>query len=168
MPTLTKETIDYPDRAPLRVAVEVKLTSSLDNVWTLLTDNPGWVHWFNGVTECEDTSSQNTGIGATRRIVVNGLHAHEEFIAWEPKRLWGFTVTETNRSFAKRWVERITLEPLPQAGGDGTLVHYETGLELLLLAKLFQPILVRGIRNSWQSSLAGIDDYLASTHSKQQ
>lgn len=161
MPTLSKATIDFPDSAPVRLAVEVELNSSPEAVWNLLIDNPGWVHWFNGVTLCEDTSPQTSGVGATRRIVVNGLQADEEIIAWEPMRRWGFTVVETSRTFARRWVERVTLEPIEQNGGNGTRVRYETGLELLWLAKLFKPILIRGIRNSWHSSLSGIDAYLA-------
>lgn len=160
MPKLTKAPIDFPDTAPVRVSVEVNLKSPPKAVWDLLTDNPSWVNWFPGVTLCEDTSQQTTGVGVTRRIMVNGLQADEEIIAWEPERLWGFTVFETNRTFARRWVERVEITPTSGGSNGGSHVRYSTGLELLTLAKLFRPILTRGIRKSWSGGLSNIDAYL--------
>lgn len=159
MPRLTKAPIDFADTAPVRVTVDVDLNTSPADVWSLITDNPGWVNWFDGVTLCENTSAQTSGIGATRRIVVNGLQADEEFIAWKPERLWGFTVVETNRSFARRWVERIEITP----ANSGCHVRYSTGMELLPLAKLFRPILTRTIRNAWRGGLGNIDSYLGNS-----
>lgn len=156
MPTLTKAPIDFADTAPVRVTVEVDLNSSATDVWNLITDNPSWVNWFQGVTLCENTSTQTGGVGATRRIMVNGLQADEEFIVWEPERCWGFTVLETNRRFARRWVERIEITPV----NSGCHVCYSTGMELLPLAKLFRPILTRTIRNAWDNGLGNIDRYL--------
>jgi hypothetical protein len=87
MPKVSKATIYFPDRAPVRVAVEeVKLKSSSEDAWNVLIDNPGWVHWYQGVTSCEDMSTTKGVVGATRRMV-SGLQADEEFIALEPMRV---------------------------------------------------------------------------------
>jgi len=159
MAKLIKAAVDFPDTAPVRIVVEASLKSSAASVWEMLIDNPGWVNWFNGVTLCENTSDPASGVGATRRIVVNGLLADEEFIAWEPQRLWAFTVLETSRSFARRWVERVEIEPAGRGADSGCRVRYSAGLELLLLAKLFRPVFTRSIRKSWEQGLAGIDDH---------
>jgi hypothetical protein len=41
--------IYFPNRVPIWVAVKVKLKSSPEDIWNVLIDNPGWVHWYQGI-----------------------------------------------------------------------------------------------------------------------
>lgn len=122
-------------------------------------DHPRWVDWYEGMTCCEDTSSEdNKGIvGSSRRVSVNGLQAQEEFIALVPEKVWAFSVFESSAPLCQKWVERIVLEP---AQGGGTRILYEAGLEPRWLGKLLKPIIVRSTQDAWRKSLGRIDSYV--------
>lgn len=157
---LTKATVDYPDTAPVQITTEIKLKASPEQVWKVLADNPGWTKWYQGVSSCEDTSSSKPGLGSTRQIVIDDLEVKEEFVGWEPNRLWAISVYETDKPVAHSWVERLELE----ANDDGgTTIRYNAGLELVFYAKLVQCYLVRTIRRAWTNNLARIDEYLESS-----
>lgn len=136
------------------MSLEVKLKASPEQVWNVLIDNPGWAEWYSGVSSCQDTSP-STGLGSTRRIVVNDLQVDEEIIGWEPNHLWALSVYETNKPLSKCWIERLVLEP---TGDNGTLIRYNAGLELVFFAKRIQCFVVSGIRKAWSENLARIDE----------
>lgn len=182
---LAKSTIYYPDRAPLRIMVDVDLQASPQDVWDTIVDYESWVQWFPGMVACYESSStssrtrgEDTKIGSTRHAEVGGLIAEEEIIAWDcdPNddtkcKVFAFTIYEINRpAIARCWVERVVLEPLfsntPPGTDDkgmivGTRVRYAAGMDLVWYARLLlQPLLVRSIRSSWEVGLKQIDSYI--------
>lgn len=179
---VAKSTIYYPDRAPLRITVEVDLQASPQDVWDTVIDYEGWVQWFPGMTTCYESSASGAGknrkIGSTRHAEVGGLIAEEEIIAWDcdpdddtKSKMWAFTVYETNRpTIAHCWVERLILEPIfseSNTGTDdrgmlvGTRVRYAAGIDLFWYARLLlQPLLMRSIRSSWEVGLKQIDSHI--------
>ena len=54
-------------------------------------------------------------------------------------------------------VERIVLSP---STDGGAMLLYEAGLDLTWLGKILKPLLVRGMKDAWQSSLDGLDAYI--------
>jgi hypothetical protein len=65
-------------------------------------------------------------------------------------------------TFYKSLSERVTFEPIDREDSStGTRLKYEAGMmELLLLGKLLQPIIVHSSIYSWQQSLEGIDTHI--------
>lgn len=166
MSNLKKSTIYFPDRAPVKTSVEVQLKATPTEVWNVLTDSPNWVNWFDGTTSCETTLEKDGGIGSTRRISVSGLVAEEEFIGWEPNKLWCFTVYNMKPfPICRRLVERVILDPiLDENDGTkivGTRVTYAVGFEPSWIIWLFQSILLYSMSSSWKKSLPNIDTYLS-------
>jgi hypothetical protein len=179
---VAKSTIYYPDRAPLRITVEVDLQTSPRDVWDTIVDYESWVQWFPGMIACSESSAGPHGggskIGSMRHAELGGLIAEEEIIAWDcdpnddtKSKVWAFTVCETNHpAIAQCWVERLVLEPIYSNFGKGTddgativgtRVRYAAGIDLVWYARLLlQPILVRSIRQSWQVGLKNIDSYV--------
>lgn len=158
MPTkVQKSTLDFPDRASAQISLEVELKASPEQVWKVLIDTPNWVKWYKGVSFCEITSEKKTGLGSTRRIVVDGLQVDEEIIGFEENRLWALSVYQTDKAVAWRWVERLALEETEE---KGTIIQYDAGLDLFLLPSLVQCYVVSGIKKAWAESLPRIDDYL--------
>ena len=153
MPRLTKADVGFPDVARTRASVVVNLTSTPQQIWELLTDPPSWPRWFAGVTSCEATSEPAKGLHATRTIVVNRIRAEEQIIAWQPHQLWAFAVVQTNIPIARRWVERVQIEPTAQ----GSTVTYATGIELYGWTRFLGPMIGREISKSWRGGLHGID-----------
>ena len=162
--SLQKSTVSFPDRAPLKIRVEVTVRATPRQVWDILLDHPRWVEWYQGMVSCEDTTRPpyTKGIaGSTRRVVVEGIEATEEFIALIPEKVWAFTVFEASVPLNKKWVERVVLEPA--VDGDttgGTRIIYEAGMEPRWLGKLLRPFIVKATRDAWRKSLEGIDAYL--------
>jgi uncharacterized protein YndB with AHSA1/START domain len=162
MTPIKKSTIYFPDRAPIQVSVEVELKSSPQDVWNVLTDSPGWYDWYEGVTSCETTSTTPAGVGGTRKIVVGGAEFCEEFIAYEPMKVWGFSVYDMKPLvIATKMVERVVFEPIEQEDGStGTRLKYAAGIEPTLITKILRPWIVYKMTGSWTRSLQGIDAYL--------
>jgi hypothetical protein len=77
---------------PIREAGELLACCSGES-WDFQSDSNVEIHWYQGVTSCEDTSPTKGVVGATRRMV-SGLQADEEFIALEPMRVRGFTIRD--------------------------------------------------------------------------
>jgi hypothetical protein len=136
------------------VSLEVKLKASPEQVWNALIDNPGWSEWHSGASSCQDTSP-STGLGSTRRIVVNDLQVDEEIIGWGPNHLWALSVYETNKPLSKCWIEPLVLEPTKD---NETLIRYDAALQLVFFAKLIQRFVVS--EKAWSENLARIDEYV--------
>ena len=157
MPELYRAEIGFAKDARYCTTVSVDVRASPDRVWDVLVDHASWTAWFEGMSSCKSTSIPAHGIGSTRRVVVNGLRAEEEFIAWEAKKLWGFCVTSTNVPVALRWVELVSIE----SQSKGSRVTYSTGFDPTIWTRLvIRPLLGR-VRNAWERSLKRIDGHLS-------
>ncbi len=163
--SLQKSTLSFPDRAPLKIQVEVRVKAAPNDVWDVLMDHPRWVDWYKGMTFCEDTSPPGKQglVGSSRKVSVNGLEAQEEFIALIPHKIWAFSVFESSAPLCQKWVERIVMEPTETGG---TRILYQAGLEPRWLGKLLQQIIVQSTKDAWRRSLEGMDAYIKQKHAR--
>lgn len=158
MPTLEPVDPTFATRAPNTVVVEQVVAAPVARVWATVIDNPGWTLWFPTMTSSVDTSEPAHGVGSTRTVKVGGLRAEERFVAWEPERLWAFTITKTNLPMAKKFLEQLELT----ADGDATIVRYTGAFEPMLLTRLVAGLIERQIRTAWTNGLAGLADHIGS------
>lgn len=157
MPTLTPVDASFAATAPHTVVVEQVIASAPGPIWAALVDNPGWTTWYPGMKRCESTSDPAHGVGSTRTVSVGGLKADETFVAWEPDKLWAFTIVKTNMPMAKRFLEQVELIP-----GDGvTTVRYTGAFEPTWLTRPIAKLVERQIRAAWTGGLAGLAAHVA-------
>jgi uncharacterized protein YndB with AHSA1/START domain len=159
MPTLTSVETNFAASAHRTVTVEQVIASTPGPIWAALVDNPGWTTWYPGMKRCESTSDPAHGVGSTRTVEVGGLKAEETFVAWEPEKLWAFTITKTNLPMAKRFLEQVEL-----IAGDGvTAARYTGAFEPMLITKPLAGLIERQIRTAWTNGLAGLAAHVTST-----
>jgi uncharacterized protein YndB with AHSA1/START domain len=158
---LRPEELDFADRARWQFNVGATLTASPSDVWAAFTDNDSWPTWYTTCRVCRTTSAASAGVGATRYIEVDTLQAHERVIAWEPERLWAFTVTELARPFCTAMVERATFAPGP---AGGTSVTYRMATEPRWWARPLRRITAARMEKAWAASFVALDRYLADAH----
>ena len=159
MPTLTPEDRHFVNNAPKRISVERRVAATPARIWELLADTPGWTSWFPTMTSAVSTSDPSHGVGSTRKVHVGRLVADEQFIAWEPERLWAFTIVKTNIPMAKRFTEQVELIP----DGDETVVRYTGAFEPLVLTRPIARIVAGQVETAWSNGLDGMADRLAAT-----
>ena len=123
MSALEKQTIDWIERAPLRVAGSAESTASPDAVFAVLADHERWPEWFPRVKKVEVIGPAE-GVGARRRVVVPGMTVDEEFIVWDPGKRWAFTAYDARPGFTRSLVEDCVLTPLPNGGTSITYTMY--------------------------------------------
>ena len=148
------------DNAPWRFDFPGIVSAAPARVWEFLTDNEGWTRWFKNCVECRSTSKPVGGVGSTRYISVNGLQVNEEFIAWEPRRLWAFTAVDLNIPFARRLAERATLTDL---GGSKTRVDYRMAVEPAKWARPLRGLIASQAAKSFAESYEALGRLLATT-----
>jgi uncharacterized protein YndB with AHSA1/START domain len=163
MTALTRKPLSFADDAPWRFDFEGQINATPADVWAAFVDNESWTTWFKRCRECRATSTPFGGVGSTRHISVNGLTVDEEFIGWEPERLWAFTAVQMRMSFAKAMVERAQFEPLPD---DRTKVSYRMAIEPHGWAKPIRRIVQSQAARTFEASFAGLDTYLATQRSR--
>ena len=158
MAQLVQQDLAFADTAPWKFDFEAVISAPPTKVWMAWTDNPGWAVWFKNCKSCVTTSATAEGVGATRTIKVNGLTAEEVFIAWEPERLWAFTVTAIKPSFAKSMVERVTFTDL---GNSRTRINYRIAVEPRGWAKPLRPIVASQGAKAFATSFAQFSEFVA-------
>jgi uncharacterized protein YndB with AHSA1/START domain len=156
--TLIPRDLAFADTAPWRFDFQATIAAAPARVWPAWTDNRGWETWFQRCKACTTTSASAEGVGATRQIKVNGLTADEEFIAWEPERLWAFTVTAIKPSFATSMVERVSFTDL----GDRTRIDYRIAVAPRRWAKPLRGIVASQGAKSFAVSFRQFEAYVAS------
>lgn len=150
---------DFADTAPVTVRAEVELQSSPLLVWGTLADTPNWPQWFPGMKECRATSDPAGGLGESRFVHVGPLKVDERFVAWEPERAFGFTVTSINFG---AWVAKAMLELVELAPSEtgGTIATYKAGLHPTFWARPLGGRLRDQMAEAWTVGLGNIDGYL--------
>lgn len=156
MPSLQPVDASYIATAPRTVVVEQTVAAPPARVWEVVIGNPGWVQWYPTMSSSVTTSDSPTGVGSTRTVKVGGLRAEERFVAWEPEKLWAFTILRTNLPMAKRFLEQLELT----AEGDRTKVRYTGAYEPHMLARPFAGAVDKQIRTAWTNGLAGLASYV--------
>lgn len=123
MAELTKQTIDWIDRAPVKIAASAESTASPDQVFAVLADHERWTEWFPRVSKVTVLGPAE-GVGARRRVQVPGMAFDEEFIVWDPGKRWTFTGYEAKPGVVRSLVEDCVLTPLPNGGTAITYTMY--------------------------------------------
>jgi hypothetical protein len=115
MGELTKQTVEWIERAPLRVEARADSTASSDKVFAVLADHERWPEWFPSLRKVTVLGPAE-GVGARRRVVIPGMTVDEEFIVWDPGARWTFTGYAAKPRFTRSLVEDCILTPLPDGG----------------------------------------------------
>jgi len=124
MSELTKQTIEWIERAPLRVEARAETTASPDKVFAVLADHERWPEWFPSLRKVTVLGPAE-GVGARRRVVIPGnMTVDEEFIVWEPGARWAFTGYDAKPRFTRSLVEDCVLTPLANGGTSITYTMY--------------------------------------------
>lgn len=123
MATLVIRTLDWIDRAPLRVEATARSTAPPEAVFAVLADHERWPEWFPSVRKVIVLGPAE-GVGARRRVVIPGAWVDEEFIAWTPGERWAFTARAAKPRFTRSLVEDCRLAPLAGGGTEITYTMY--------------------------------------------
>jgi ribosome-associated toxin RatA of RatAB toxin-antitoxin module len=119
MATTRRETLEWSETAPIRVQGTAATTASPEAVFAVLADHARWPEWFPKVKAVEILGPAE-GVGARRRVKIPGLAVDEEFIAWEPGKLFAFTATAAKPGAFKALVEHCRIKPSERGGCDVT------------------------------------------------
>lgn len=137
MSQLVPQTIDWIDRAPVRIEARADSAASPAEVFAVLADHERWPEWFPSVKKVTVIGAAS-GVGARRRVAIPGATVDEEFIVWEPGIRWSFTGIAARPKFVRSLVEDCRLE---DRGSAGTSISYTMYLDP---APLLRP-LVKGL-----------------------
>jgi uncharacterized protein YndB with AHSA1/START domain len=157
MARLVAQDVSFADSAPWRIDVTGVIDAPVDRVWATFTNDPSWAVWFNKCRSCESTSTPAGGVGSTRSITVSGLKVDERFIAWEPERLWAFTVVNLRPAFAASMVERATFTDL---AGTQTRIDYRIAIAPRRWARPLRKILAKQTQSAFTVSLGNLNGYI--------
>lgn len=122
---MTPRTIDWIERAPIKITARSQSTASPQDVFAVLADHARWPEWFPAVKTVTVIGAAS-GVGARRRVSVPGLTVDEEFIVWEPGVRWTFTGLAAKPGILRSLVEDCRLDPLPSGG---TTISYTMYLD---------------------------------------
>jgi hypothetical protein len=117
MAVLVPRTIDWIERAPVRIEARSESSAAPAEVFAVLADHERWPEWFPSV-RAVTVLGPAEGVGARRRVGTLGATVEEEFIVWEPGARWTFTGTAARPRFTRSLVEDCRLEQL-ESGGTG-------------------------------------------------
>jgi uncharacterized protein YndB with AHSA1/START domain len=122
---LAKQTIEWIERAPMRIEARANSTAPPDKVFAVLADHERWPEWFPSVRKVT-VLGPGAGVGARRRVTIPGSRVDEEFIMWTPGERWSFTAYDARPRFTRSLVEDCILTPLPDGG---TAISYTMYLD---------------------------------------
>ena len=94
---------------------------------------------------------------------MSGLKVHERFIAWEPGRLWSFTVTDMTRAFARSMVERARFSERADGGTD---IVYRIAAQPRWWAVPLRRFLGGQMKKSFAQSFGQLESYLYTLRSQ--
>jgi hypothetical protein len=177
MPTeVKKSTLYYPDRAPIRVQLEVVLKSSPDDVWKTFVDCRTWSKWYPDLVSCFESTpltkvadnNPSYPLGSTRRVDIAGVVFDEEIIAYDgdgETKVWAFSVYQTSKKVLTCCVERVVFEPLYDDDGPnktvvGTRIRYAAGLDLVWYLFFLKPVFERNMKRCWTEGFRQLDLYV--------
>ncbi len=125
MAALVPRTIDWIDRAPIRIEARAESAAPPEDVFAVLADHERWPEWFPSVRKVT-VLGPAAGVGARRRVAIPGATFDEEFIAWEPGARWCFTAYAARPRLLRSLVEDCRLEALDSGG---TAISYTMYLD---------------------------------------
>ncbi len=78
-------------------------------VWDVLADFPALAQWCSAVEHSAPATEQREGVGAARRVQLNGFVLREQVITWKPEERLAYTVSGLPPNVS-RCVNKWTLE----------------------------------------------------------
>lgn len=120
--TLRPVGLEFLDRAPLRVDVEVRTPLPRAAVWDAFTDARTWPHWFPRVRSADYADPEPPhGVGSVRRADVDGELFEETVLAWDDQTRWTYRIDRCTNALAHAQVESTELS---DAADGGTRVRW--------------------------------------------
>lgn len=153
MPALEPRPLDWLAEAPIRVEASREMAVGAAAAFAVVAEHDRWPEWFSQLKRVEVTGAP-TGVGGQRRVTLAGVVVDEVFIAWEPDRLFAFTVTHATRPLAKAMVEAVEIEPL---GDHRCRVSYTQALEPHGWMKPALPVMRRAMRSMLAKALFALE-----------
>ncbi|MFD4867832.1 SRPBCC family protein [Streptomyces sp. NPDC058412] len=148
---LRPETLEFLDRAPLRLSFAAQLEAPPDAVFRELAERPGnWPRWFPGFASAAYVGDPPYGAGTTRRLrLVGGVRARETVLVWDPARCFAYRVEEAGVPGVRAMMEEWRLAPSPYGG---TMLHWTIALDvrqpLRAVWRAASPLLDRAFRRA--------------------
>jgi len=139
--------------AIIKESIDIKCP--VDKVFAYTTDVKSWPKWQSTITEAEQTSQGQMGIGTTFRWTIHGMVTTKwtaKVTEYKPNKMWsknevtGSSVIESRLSFS------------PIEGGTKFTLRYD--MKIGGFFKLFSPMLVSSTRKSMKVALNNIKSIL--------
>lgn len=151
MPSHPVQPPEWIDGAPILVEESIEIDAPPAEVWTHVVDHAAWPLWFEALDEVQPGST-STGVGGTRRVIVNRLAIDEEFTAWDEGEHFAFAIVNSKIPIMAAAAESVRLEPTP---AGGCRVTYRQGVEG---RRFFGPLM----KLAWAPASKGLPPALAS------
>jgi len=163
MAALTPQSPEWTDTAPVKFSAVREVAATAEAVFVALADHESWPEWFDAIGRVERIGEQHDGVGSKRRIFVarQRIRLVEEFIEWEPGKVWSFTVLEATGPFRllETLNERITIQT---TGPDRARITYLMAMKPNRGAGLlFDKVLRRGMAKILTTALDSLWHRLA-------
>jgi uncharacterized protein YndB with AHSA1/START domain len=110
---LPPQTLDFFERAPLRVTESATIAAPPLRVFSAFADAPSWPKWFPLMHTAKWVSKEIECVGAEREVALYGLGSYvERFLAWEPGKRFAFTMTASSSPLADAIAEDFKMSPV--------------------------------------------------------
>ena len=139
------------------VEVVRRIPATPEAIWQVLANHEGWVEWTDvtWVKLVRPGAPQPNGLGAVRAAGSFGLSAHEEIVAFEPAKRFGYRVVRGGFP-TKNYSAEIELEP----DGTGTRAVWRGRLESRIPGLGW--LVRKQVRLFFTRSLRGLERHLSS------
>ncbi len=159
MIALRPETLDFIERAPLRVSESITLGAPPLRVFAVFADAPSWPRWFPLMHRASWASPEIERVGAVREVALHGLGVYRErFIAWDPGARFAFTMTETSSPLAAAIVEDFQMTPVRD--GEATRLSWTLAAEPTAIGHFAKPLVEGIMRRVFLASGPRLEAYL--------
>lgn len=159
MIALRPETLDFLERAPLRVSQSATIGATPLRVFAVFADAPSWPRWFPLMHRASWSSPEIEQVGAVREVALHGLGIYRErFIAWEPGSRFAFTMTETSSPLARAIVEDFQMSPVRD--GEATRLSWTLAAEPTTVGRVAKPFVEGIMRRVFLASGPRLEAYL--------
>jgi uncharacterized protein YndB with AHSA1/START domain len=146
MTAIEPRTLAWAPSAPVQNKGRARSSASPEAVFAVLADQAAWPTWFPTIKKVT-VDPGAIGVGSHRTVKLPGLTVNEEFLAYDPGRLFAFTGIGVKPRAFSALVEQCVLEPTADGGTDVTWVQSLTPGNAVFgfIMKLARPMIVRSL-----------------------
>ena len=148
---------EWTDTAPVKISASREIVASADEIFAALADHERWTEWFPKITKVERYGDLDEGIGSNRRVHIGRVVIDEEFIEWEPGKVWAFTARDVGGApkALESLSERVSIQQLSPERCRVTYVMAIGPRRRLIW--LFDKVLRKRLVQVLREALAGLD-----------